>query len=930
MSKKYRLFFFFFFITSFAFAQTGKVSGKILNTKNEPLAGVSIKVTDEGGGASTDVEGRFVLTLTVGKKYELTFTAIGYAPKTVSDVEVTAGEVADLSIVLETASKDLGTVTVVATRSSARRESTVSLIQFQKNTNTVAAVVSAESIRRSPDRNTGEVLKRVPGTSVQEGKYLVVRGLSDRYNVAMLNGIQLSSTEPDRKTFSFDIFPAAMIDNIIINKAFVPEYPGEWAGGLVQVNTKDIPAASFLNIQVGTGFNSATLGKDFYRYDGGKYDWLGFDDGTRSLPDNFPLKSKFEGLSNADKIEMYKSMNASWKVNQVSVPLNTSFQLSGGLNAKLFGKEFGATLGITYNRSHRNLEFKNIFNTFQNNIGSTLLDYSNNKYSSDVLWGALANFSIKLDNYNKISFKNLLNINNSDFATLRGGFNLEDREEIQARELGFRTNTFYNSQILGEHSIPSLKSKLSWYGSFNILDQYIPMQRRMVYSRDINDPNDPFLPDLSSTPSSQESGSLFFSYLSDYIYNAGGDWTTNFNLFDNKQSIKAGYLFQVKDRLFNTRPFSIYIEDGTSPLVTNYTPEESLFNPENFDAGDRAKFKFDELAGIQYRYLANTILNAGYIQFDNQFTKNLRVVWGVRYEHFDQLVGSVKANDPRHSYSKVGDFLPAINITYKTNAVSNLRLSGSQTVVRPEFRELTNFTFYDFEIGGGVVGNSQLKRTKITNLDLRYEIYPRAGELFTLGVFYKSFKNPIEQFLNQTGPTSFSFNYGNVDKATGYGVEFEMRKKLDFIEAFKNFTFQTNLSYIFNEVKTANGSVDRPMQGQSPYVINAALQYDLEKFGLSTTLLFNQIGRRILYVGNLTLPEIWENPRPLLDLQIAKKVINNKGEIRLNISDVFNKRAYFYHDVDDSKSFKKGSSDRIAIERNYGTNFSITFGYAIK
>jgi outer membrane receptor protein involved in Fe transport len=392
----------------------------------------------------------------------------------------------------------------------------------------------------------------------------------------------------------------------------------------------------------------------------------------------------------------------------------------------------------------------------------------------------------------------------------------------------------------------------------------------------------------------------------------------------------VGYLFQVKDRLFNTRPFSIYLEDGTSPLAKQYTPEEDLFRPENFDANDRAKFKFDELAGIQYRYLANTILNAGYVQFDNQFTKNLRVVWGVRYEHFDQLVGSVKKSDPRHSYSKVADFLPAVNITYKTNATSNLRLSASQTVVRPEFRELTNFTFYDFEVGGGVVGNSQLKRTNITNLDLRYEIYPRAGEMFTLGVFFKSFKNPIEQYLNQTGPTSFSFNYANVDKATGYGVEFEMRKKLDFVDALKNFTFQTNLSYIYNKVETDNGSVDRPMQGQSPYVINAALQYDLERIGLNTTLLFNQIGRRILYVGNLTLPEIWENPRPLLDFQVAKKIIKNKGEIRLNISDIFNKRAYFYHDVDDSKTFKKGSTDKIAIERNYGTNFSITFGYSIK
>jgi outer membrane receptor protein involved in Fe transport len=928
VSKKYLLLCISFLTALTTFAQTGKITGKVLNEKNEALLGVSIKITGAPGGTTTDVNGQYTLTLAAGKKYELTFSVVGYTAKTINEIDVVAGQVTDLNLVLETSKKSLDAITVTATR-SARRETTASLIQFQKNTNTVAAVVSAESIRRSPDKNTGEVLKRVPGTSVQEGKYLVVRGLSDRYNIAMLNGIQLSSTEPDRKTFSFDIFPAAMIDNIIINKAFVPELPGEWAGGLVQVNTKDIPAANFLNVQVGTGFNSATIGKDFYKYDGGRTDWLGLDDGTRSLPGSFPAKNQFGALSNADKIAQYKSLNTSWGISQIAAPINTSFQLSGGFNTKIFKKEVGATLALTYNRSHRNLEFQNAFVNFQNNIGTTLLDYNNNKYSSDVLWGALANVSIKLNNNHKISVKNLLNINNTDYVTLRGGNNFEDGETVKARELGFRTNTFYNTQVLGEHNLRALKSKFTWYGSFNILDQYIPMQRRLLYSRNINDASAPFLPDMSSTPSSQESGSLFYSYLSDYIYNAGGDVTTSFDLFGNKQSIKAGYLFQVKDRLFNARPFSIYIENTTSPLVTNPIAEDQLFNPGNFDAGDPAKFKVDEIVGTQYRYLANTILNAGYLQFDNQFTRDLRVVWGVRYEHFDQLVGSVNKNDPRHTYSKVGDFLPAINITYKTNATSNLRLSASQTVVRPEFRELTNFTFYDFEVGGAVVGNSQLKRTKITNFDVRYEIYPRAGELFTLGVFYKQFKNPIEQFLNQTGPTSFSFNYGNVDKATGYGVEFEMRKKLDFANALKNFTLQTNLSYIHNRVKDEDVSVDRPMQGQSPYVINVALQYDLEKIGLNTTLLFNQIGRRILYVGNLTLLEIWENPRPLFDLQVAKKLFNNKGEIRLNVSDILNKRAYFYHDVDDNKKFKTGT-DKVAIERNYGTNVSLTFGYTIK
>jgi outer membrane receptor protein involved in Fe transport len=914
---------------SFAQAQSVKLFGKILNEKNEPLAAVSVKIIG-GGGTTTDVEGRFSLNLATGKKYDLDFTAIGYNPKHIADVEVLAGQANELNIVLEVKATAGENVTVSASRSNARKETAASLIAFQKNTNTVASVISAETIRRSPDKNTGEVLKRIPGTSVQEGKYLVVRGLSDRYNTAMLNGIQLSSTEPDRKTFSFDIFPASMIDNIIINKAFVPEYPGEWAGGLVQVNTKDIPSSNFFTVQIGTGFNSRTIGKDFYTYKGGKTDWLGFDDGARALPDNFPVKSSFQNLTDADKVELGKKIAAdNWSIMKGGLPMNTSFQASGGFNTKLFKKDFGAIVGVTYNRSQRNLEFENRFFSFNNSQASLLFDYSNTKYSSDVLAGVLANFSIKLNNNNRISVKNLLNITSTDFTTLRTGVDFEqdpiNGDNIRARELSFKSNTFYNTQILGEHNIKAIGSKFSWYGSFNILDAYVPQQRRVQYNQP--DPGAPYAL-LIGEARSQKTGSVFYSMLSDYIYNAGGDITTNFNLFGSKQSVKGGYLFQVKDRIFDSRPFSVYLTDGTSPI--RLLNEDQVFASGNFDASDPRKFKFDELIGKQFRYMANSILNAGYIQFDNQFGKIVRVVWGGRYEYFDQLVGSVKASDERFSHTERGDFLPAVNATFKLNNTTNIRLSGSQTVVRPEFRELTNFAFYDFELGAAVIGSSSLKRTKVTNLDLRYELYPRGGELFTLGVFYKDFQNPIELYFNQSGVATNTFNFLNVEKATSYGVEFEIRKKLDFANALKNFTFQSNLSYIFNKVEDPNVQIDRPMQGQSPYLINASLQYDLEKYGFNTTLLFNQIGRRILYVGNDVIPAIWEAPRPLFDLQVAKKFMKNKAEVRLNVSDILNRKANFYHDLDDNKKYEKGSLDVLAIGRNYGTNFSLTFGYTFK
>ncbi|HEY6063093.1 MAG TPA: carboxypeptidase-like regulatory domain-containing protein, partial [Chitinophagaceae bacterium] len=340
----------FLALFSFSQAQSVKLTGKVLNEKNEPLAGVSVKIVGSGG-TTTDMEGRFSLNLIPGKKYELEFSAIGYETKNITEAEVSSSQLNELNITLQVKAKTGENVVVTTKTSTARKETINAAVAFQKNTNTVAQIISAETIRRSPDKTTSEILKRVPGTSVQDGKYLIVRGLSDRYNQAMLNGILLSSTEPDRKTFSFDIFPAAVIDNITINKAFVPEYPGEWAGGLVQVNTKDIPSKDFFNVQIGTGFNTNVIGNDFLKYKGSNLDFLGFDNKTRALPSGFPLKSAFDQLSDNEKLAWGATFQNNWGVTKNNASPNASLQIGGGFAGKLFNKKVGGSVALNYNRS---------------------------------------------------------------------------------------------------------------------------------------------------------------------------------------------------------------------------------------------------------------------------------------------------------------------------------------------------------------------------------------------------------------------------------------------------------------------------------------------------------------------------------------------------------------------------------------------------
>ncbi len=911
-------------------AQTAKLSGKVYNEKNEPLSNVSI-LLNGGSGTTSDVSGGFQLNLAPGKKNELTFSAIGYETKIVSDVEALTTQINELNVTLNVLSKQQEGIVITA-RTTQRRESVNSIIAFQKNTNTVASVISAESIRRSPDRNTGEVLKRTPGASIQDGKFIIVRGLADRYNQAMIDGILLTSTEPDRKTFSFDLIPASMIDNIVINKAFVPEYPGEWAGGLIQVNTKDIPARNFFNIQLGTGFNSQTTGKNFYKnQQAGKYDWLGFDDGTRALPSSYTTKSSFDTASHAGKIAVGRGLSNTWAPEQYTAPMNISFQTNGGFTTKLFGKKAGAIAGITYSKTNRYqdaLNRKNILNDVtQKFIAENSFD--DDRYIKEVSVGAIASLSVQLNSLNKITLKSILNVNNTNSVIQRQGIDISRPDSIlRGTELTFRQNTFFTTQLTGEHSIAT-PLKLKWYGAFNILDGYNPDQRRLLYSK--ADPLATYSAVIANSLS-QQSGSRIFQSLSDYIYTGGADVTYTFNAWNQKQALKGGYMMQVKDRLYDAQLFANYLP--TDNLALRQLTPDKIFAPENFGNGFDNKFAFDAIKNKNFRYMANTILNAGFLQMDNQLSDAFRIVWGLRVEHYDQLVGSTKKYDSRFTHSVVTDYLPGVNATFKINNKTNIRLSGSQTVIRPELRELSALNLYDFELNASVQGEPKLKRTKITNLDARYEFYPRAGEVLTGGVFYKEFKNPIEQYFNEGAGGSSTFNFLNAQQATSYGAEVELRKKLDFAPPFKNFTFQTNIAYIYSRIKDTARKIDRPLQGQSPYTLNIGLMYDLEKAGVSATLLFNQVGHRIYLVGDKSAgagsPDIYEAPRPLLDFQVAKKMLKNKAEVKLNVADILNRTQYFYQNANPNKDqdFQK-NTDAYRFTRQFGTTYTITFNYSL-
>jgi len=900
---------------SFA-ADPGKIVGKVTDKKTgEVLIGVTVVVQGTATGAVTDVEGRYTISVEPGT-YTLDFKYMGYQTKSISDVVVKAGAPTTLDLTMdEPSSKALKEVVV---RGSYKQESINALLTYQKNTNTVAQVVSAESIKKSPDRNTSEVLKRVSGASIQEGKYIVIRGLADRYNQATLNGALLSSTDPDRKTFAFDLFPSNIVDNIIINKAATPDMPGEFAGGLIQVNTKDVPDDNFLSFSVGSGFNTSTVGKDFYTYKGGKWDFLGIDDGTRVLSSKFPSVTGIQTSTAAQRAEYGKSLNAIWDYTNKTAPLNSSLQVTGGFVNKSSGsKRFGGVFSLNYNKQNRYIKTERRFYDFE----EKRFDFQDDVYSQNILAGALANL-VYQSGKNKFSWKNSYNITSTDGTILRTGIDNTNNTNVDVRssELSFKSNRLLNSQLIGEHFLSGMGLKIKWNGNFSWLTQDLPDLRRLVYSS-TNGKDGPYYASVPQYTGNPRSSGRFFSTLDEKVYGGNLDLSKSFKWLGVTQQIKVGGLYQRKNRDFDSRAIGIVLGQFNEALLQ--LPPDQIFAPQNFSAD---KFYLDDLTTPSNSYTSFSNLGAGYVQLDLQFGK-LRFVGGGRFEAYEQsLSPKLLALKFRN---KANDFLPSANFTYALTEKTNIRLSASQTVSRPEFREIAPFSYFDFEKSGTLVGNTALERAKITNLDVRYELYPAEGEVITVAGFYKNFKKPIESTYEfSSGSPIFSF--ANADKAYNIGAEAEFRKRLNFFNSsiLDHFTLFSNVAYIYSDVKFPEGSVgqlSRPMQGQSPYVINAGLQFDEENTGTSASVLFNRIGKRIAQVGNADYPNIWENPRSILDFQISQRVFK-RAELKFTVSDILNQRGIFYQDIDDNKKFDEGK-DYMINRFNYGSNIGLSISY---
>lgn len=959
--QKYLAIFYFLFFIAVANAQNGRISGTILDAKTgETLPGATILIEGTTRGASADFDGKFSINNVQAGKITLVVSYISYNTKKITDVTIKPNDVLDVNVQLEaSSSQDLQEVEVVVTLN---KENNTALVLQQKNNASVSDGISAETIKRSPDRTTSDVLKRISGVTIQDDKFVIVRGLNERYNASYLNESPLPSTESDKKAFAFDLFPSNMLDNIIVNKTATPDMPSEFAGGIVKVNTKSIPEKNFVSFSSGVGYNTITTGKTKTTFEGGKTNKFGFDDGTNDLPVEIPaLKDKRSWETNSEQAKMAGFFKNDWATKQSNFAPNMSLQFAAGYNIKRKEKDFlGVIFSLGYNSTQSFYKFQRTEYDGMSISGTSSVvverekEYFNDVNQTQTSTGSLLNLSCKLNENNSISLKNLVTATGDQkFITSVGSNNYTQSEPDINRVTSryFSANRIFSSQLNADHYLPKSKIKITWNAGLSDVLRTVPNLRYMSYQKftAFKDPSSPnpkdtvYQAQVLSSIGPTYSGYRIYSRLNENIKSAKLDLSRLFKINENmKVEGKVGGFYQDRQREYTIRQFGMQRYETNSTSLDDsilYLPEDKIFEPQNMGITPvgTGGFKLAEITQPTDNYSARSKLGAGYGMVELKVKDKIRIITGARYESYSQkIIIDEGKKDSVYVNNTTNDLLPSFNFIYNINEKFALRLSYYKTLNRAEFRELAVTNWYDPETRLSIAGNSELKRAYINNYDLRFEVYPGRGQLFTTSGFYKKFNNPIEKYMFVTSESQIY--YRNANDGYIYGGELEYRVNLgailkkDSVKFLSNLTLFSNLSLMKSSVNVKgiqSGVPDtRQMQGQAPYLINAGLSYVDNKKDFSVSMMVNRVGEKIYLVGNDILPNRWENARTVLDMQATKTLLKKRLEIRLNVKDLLHPDWVIYYKGNDRtiNAYNK-KVDYVNFKRNFGTTYSFVITY---
>lgn len=876
---------------------TGKISGRIVDAATgQGITAAQIQVVGTPFGTQSGVDGRYILLKVPAGTTTLQVRRIGYGPKTITGIVIPANGAVEQDVTLTTAELQLAAVSVTATK----EKGTVNeALNQQRNATNVVNAITAEQIARSPDNDAAAAAQRVSGVSVQDGKYLQVRGLSERYTTASLNGARIPSPEPERKVVPLDLFPASLLQDVTTSKTFTPDQPGDFAGANVNIRTREFPARRQVNYSSSFGFGDRVLGQTlpFAPRAGGEL--FGMAGNARRMPDAIASANFLGSVQQSQFNQMARQQRNVWNPTPRGGGLNGSFGMSTGGNT-ILGKRIGYVLSGNYGYSEevRADERYAVGNQGANNTVVPLTEVRGQTGRSSAQWGGIANLSTLIGKASRLSLNSTVTRSADNEARQDRGFDENLGDSIARTTLRYVERGVATMTGMGEHQL-SERNKTAWSLSYGNTTRREPDRSDVVYVRT---PEGPYQI-LSSLDGARR---LYFD-LEENNLTGQVDHTINLGSVASQNTLKVGAYLRTTDRR-SEAPIFAFITRADESIVRQSA--DVIFGAEQ--ACETCTAINVQPIGQAGSYTADDRTAAGYVMTDVGLTSRIRMIAGARLEQARiNVAASTQGGFTANAALNNTDVLPSLLLNTRLTETQNLRFGITRTLARPEYRELAPVTFRDVLGGVSVTGNAALVRSLIDNVDLRWEAFPNPGEVLSVGVFAKRFDRPIER-LEQATSGAYQAQYQNALSATNLGVELEMRKQLGFLGSWgESFTGFSNVTLMNSSVELdATGGLTvtdatRRLVGQAPYVVNAGLTYSSLSGSTNATILYNVVGERITAAGVVPLPNIVERPRHLVDLSLRFPVWGSLSA-RVDARNLLDARTSFMQGTLEREGFNSG------------------------
>lgn len=920
------------------FAQSGIITGTVNDGEyNDILPFANVIIKDSQRGALSDFEGKYSLELKPGI-YTVQFSFVGYQTLEINEVIVKNGETIIVDVTLKASTAKLDEVIITT---SLKRNTEASILHLQRNSVKLMDGLSLESIKNSGASDIASAVKNIPGVSVQRGKYVYVRGLGDRYTKTSLNGVDVPGLNPDRNTLQLDLFPSSILENVIVSKSSTADQGADFTGGAINIVTKDIPNKEGYSASLGLGYNSDFhFNKNYLTYKGSKTDFLGFDNGLRDNPipnqQYIPLPQE-----NGEVVEILtKRFTKNLAARRETSFMDYNFSFTAGNQFDVGNNKLGYVAAISYRNETQYFSQYIDGQVFRKNVNPTIYELNTDRTqqgeggTNNVLISGIAGLSFKTKK-SKYKF-NVLHIQNGESKA--SIFNQQNRiqnsNQIKKDNLIYTQRSITNLLLNGKHSIDQ---ESNW-----ILDWKLSPSLALVYDKDFRvTPFKVSIDELTGiktyTIEPSESGlpTRIYRDLNEGNIVSNIDIINKHTFLGKEAKVKFGVGYAYKTRSFEVERFSFPLLNIASDFA-NGDPDQILADQNIYDASINSGVFVRRDSGISDTYDSQISIASAYASEEFKITDWFQVVVGLRFEKFQLVYTGERQDGTKLNKATIldkSDFFPSTNLIFDLNEEGSqkIRTSYARTTARPSFKEASLAEIFDPINNTFFIGNINVQPTYINNFDLRYEKYGENGDFYTISGFYKSFKDPIE--LSFIRSATGQFTPLNLGDAIVYGTEIEIRKNLGFIPGLEKFRINTNLSLINSEQEFSNdekanrednlrsGEVlddTRPLQGQSPYLVNFGIDYTNDN-EWNAGLFYNVQGKTLQIVGSGDIPDVYTLPFNNLLFNASKTFGKNKNAtISLKFENLLNSNIESVYE-----SYK--AKDQIYSKWNPGQKISISY-----